>query len=163
MSIIPSLQGLHNLKFSIQSPPFSTNSAYHKRSFTRTTECRAWGDRILGQISSSKDLQQGFKAFRKYFCPKSHGIAVELLFHIPHNIYFTKSGTLKLQKKDLSNIEKLLIDLIYDKRFNDRFVDSMPVSNLNLDDKYNISLHSAQVPSESYFIDVSLTVVNLPL
>ena len=134
------------VSFTLQAPPFSLNKAYYKRSFTRTADCRAWGDAILVQLQDDA-IQAEFEALRASF-ETGHSLHVNLVFFIPQSKFYTKKGDLSRRAQDLSNVEKLLIDLIFDPRFEGRFVDGQEISNLSMDDKYITLLVSEKVPTE---------------
>jgi len=134
------------LNFTLQSPPFSINKAHYKRSFTRTVECREWGDNILAQLQNP-DLQLEFQEFRKSL-NKREGIIISITYNIADNIFYTKKGEISRRSMDLSNIEKLLIDLIFDTRFCGREINGKVIHNLAIDDKLIVDMHSKKKPTE---------------
>lgn len=146
------------IKFTLNAPPFSVNKAYYKKSFTRTKECRAWGEDILEQLQD-KTIQQDLEDFRIAFLEDDiSAVGAHLVFHIPKSTFYTKKGDISRRSQDLSNVEKLLIDLIFDPRFAGRELDSgLVCQNLSLDDKLITKLISEKVPSKGFNkIDVTL-------
>lgn len=129
------------ISFTIKSPPFSINAAYYKRSKTRTTQCRAWGDGILSQLQNP-NIQSMFKTFKGAISDRPL-IGLNLTFQYPIDVLYTKAGHISRRSMDLSNIEKMLIDLIFDNRFHER-----GTPNLNLDDKFIVDLKSEKRPSK---------------
>jgi len=143
------------LEINLKSPSFSINSAYYKNR-KRTTECRKWGKRIHNQLEV---YRKEFDAFRAEFDPIKHAIQVTLDFNIPHGTLFTKrDGSISKFSKDLSNVEKLLIDLVFDTRYYDRGLPS-----LSIDDKFIVSLISRKKLSlnDEHQIKIVISRVNL--
>jgi Holliday junction resolvase RusA-like endonuclease len=137
------------LDFVINAPPFSLNKAYYKNR-QRTQECRKWGDKILSQLEAHSC---DFNNLHDHVMSQINNIelSVSLTFYLPKSKLYTKKGKVSRLSNDLSNIEKLLIDLIFDSRFHDR---GHP--NLNLDDCLITELISRKQVSETddYFIRV---------
>lgn len=151
------------LTFELNSAPFSINEAYYKRSFTRTKECRAWGAAIHRQIAAP-EIVKLFTEFRQGL-PRKLALRVTLEFKYPRDILFTKKGEISLRSKDLSNIEKMLIDLIFDSRFDGRQLDDGTVIHtLSLNDKCITELVSKKMihPDGEHRIAVTIEQVDMP-
>lgn len=133
--------------------PFSINKAHYVRTKTRTKECREWGDRILQLVKDSPDIVRSFRKINKLFDPAIHCIHLDIVFQIPKEIFFTKEGKVSRRKQDLSNIEKMLIDILFDVRHQ-----RGNMINLGIDDQYIVDLHSRQYPAKNYCILLQLTV-----
>ena len=119
------------LVLKLNAPPFSINKA-HYRNGNRTNACRKWGDAILEQLEAYEEEINEFRSqYEPLIC--THSLKVELIFEQPRSLMFKTSkpdrGKLSRRGSDLSNIEKMLIDLIFDPRFFKR-----GACNLNLDD-----------------------------
>ena len=144
------------INFTLNSPPFSVNNAYY-RNRKRTIQCRKWGDSILRQLQAP-DIKESLQ--------RLHGanpstLSVSLEFSYPRSKLYTKSSKYTQISKfsmDLSNIEKLLIDLIFDKRYNERELDGKPLSNLNLDDKIITKLISSKVVNPEDKMQIFVTI-----
>lgn len=152
------------LRLTLHAPPFSINSAYYikgsGKSSTkiRTRECRAWGDDILIQLQR---YQKEMTAFRDNFDIATNAIQISLRFLIPEGYYYTNLGTISMRSKDLTNIEKLLVDLIFDERFHLRSVGDIKVQNLNINDKLIVDLYSSKRPTRSEFrIEVEIVRID---
>lgn len=143
---------LLTLKF--DSPPFSCNNS-HYRNGNRTKKCRAWGDHILDQLEPFSD---SIDSFREQFDRLKHSLETELIFMYPREYLFTAGGYISRRSMDCSNIEKLLVDLIFDKRFFER-----GTNNLNLDDTLVTKQVSRKVlsPSNEYLILVNIKIIPL--
>jgi len=139
------------LEFIIDAPPFSINNAYY-RNRQRNQKCRQWGDNILPQLEK---LDKKFTKFREYVNKRinTHSLDIEIIFYYPKEKLLTKTGKVSRNSMDLSNVEKLLIDLIYDKKYYER-----GNLNLNLDDCLNTGLTSKKrvSPNGKYHIHVKI-------
>jgi len=115
------------LNFTIIGRAFSINKAYYKNR-QRTQACRAWGDAILEQLFKMEDH---LKQFHDHVEENINDVnlVVKLIFYIPEDKMFTAKGKVSRRGQDLTNVEKLFIDLLFDKRYNER-----GWVNLNLDD-----------------------------
>lgn len=143
------------IQFSLKAKPFSINKAYYKRTMTRTQACRDWGNDILTQIQDSKIIRK-LKGFKSGFDPIKDAIRVTIIFFQPKEILYTKKGDISRRSQDLSNVEKLLIDLIFDSRFHGRIIDELEIETLCLDDKYITQLHSSKTVGNDFSIDIKL-------
>lgn len=146
------------VKFTLNSPPFSINKYHYARTKTRTQAARDWGSEIHAQL---QELQLGdtFKKMREYHDPKLHGIEVDLRFGIDRAKFFRKDGEISRRGMDLTNIEKPLVDLIFDEKHLHR--DGIPV--LALDDKYITRLHSQKFPADVNTILIKISIYNLEI
>lgn len=150
------------IEFTLNSPPFSINNAYNTN-HTRNRKCRKWGDNILEQLQAEHIQKQLLELH--YQKPKS--LSVSLRFLYPKDYLYTKSSGFKdISKRsmDLSNIEKLLIDLIFDSRFNERGLKTgkgiIEITNLNLDDKLITRLCSSKELSPSGLHQIHVSIEN---
>ncbi len=129
---------------------FSINKAYYKATFTRTRECRDWANAIIEKLQSPKNLA-AVSAFKQKFDASNGAIGVFLKFHINRSVFYTKSKDISRFSMDLSNVEKLLVDLLFDKKYG--------IHALDLDDKLIVQLVSEKVPSDSFSIDIGLRIL----
>jgi len=140
------------LNFEIEGRAFSINKAYYKNR-QRTQACRAWGEAILEQFVK---MEKYFEEFNKCVNDNLNDthLEVKLSFYIPKKDMFTAKGKVSRRGQDLTNIEKLFIDLLFDKRYNDR-----GWVNLNLDDTLITRLISEKKVSKdnSYKIRVHVS------
>lgn len=147
-----------NVKFILQSPPFSINKYYYygKPKVVRTQAARKWGENIHKQLLDL-GLNDQFEKARKLYNPKTMGIAVKLVFGIKRERFFTKRGTINRRAMDLSNIEKPLIDLI----FAEKYLKRDGICNLGIDDQYICKLESEKAPADIDTIAVEITIYPL--
>jgi hypothetical protein len=147
------------VKFTLSdTKPFSINKFYYKRSKTRTTQARKWGDDIC-KLLSGKEVQSAIEVCRSNFNPLIHHLEVSYNFHIPTDRFYTKEGKISRRSMDLTNIEKPLQDILFCGRFYER-----GVLNFNIDDQYITTLTSRKMASNTgkYFIEVEVEILPLP-
>ena len=63
---------------------------------------------------------------------------------------------------DLTNIEKLVQDNIFEERYNGRIIHDTTITNLNIDDKYVTDLRSRKRVGKDFRIRVTLNIKDLP-
>jgi len=131
--------------FNLKAPPFSVNKMYYKKTFNRTREARQWATVIFTEMRKAL-AQQQLALFRKEFNPKTEGVKLSLTYYYPRDIILTKSGSISSRSFDLSNVEKPLQDLIFDKKYNAREYPEGCI-NLNLNDVTVCDLISKKRPS----------------
>lgn len=150
------------IQFTINSKPFSVNKAYY-RNRQLTKDARKWRSTFLLQLQEA-NIQKSFDEFRNTFDPKIHGIKASYRFCMPKSILFTKQNLISARSCDLTNIEKLVQDNIFDKRFNGREINDILIKNLDIDDKYITELNSRKIVSSvknQFYIQVRLELVFL--
>jgi len=130
------------LEILVDSPPFSINSAYYKASFTRTRECRSWAASIMKQLCTDS-YKIAFAKFREAYVDEPLKVSLEFY----HTIYRAKKNEISRQSMDLSNIEKLFIDILFDKRFDCEMIDNPKFTyrSLMIDDKNIMQLESRKI------------------
>ena len=150
-----------SVSFTIKAPPFSINKAYY-RNRQLTQEARKWRERILVQLQEPLLLTL-MQALKTEFQPSKHALSVTYDFYFPRHLLFTKKGEISKRSFDLTNIEKLLQDNLFEHRYNDRVIDGIEIENFDIDDKFIIDLHSRKLPHEKDHHEIRVTVSLLPL
>lgn len=124
--------------FTLPLKPFSVNAMYFGRSNGKTAACRDF-ERLfcyeLGKTGPSTALAE----LRAAFQPGKHCYRMRLLWYSPKNILLTKDGALSSRAFDVTNFEKLAVDLVFQPSY---FVQGAP--NLNIDDKHLMTLTSGK-------------------
>ena len=138
------------ITFNLKAPPFSVNAMYYKKTFNRTREAREWATIVFGELEKPH-AQQQMELFRKAFDDKTEGVRLILTFYYPRDIILTKAGYVSSRSMDLTNVEKPLQDLIFDKKYNAR---KYPEGCKNLNLNVGFSHPVAYAPPE----DVKLAV-----
>ena len=142
------------LVLSFKSPPFSINKAYYRRG-NRTAEYRDWTQAIHDSLDSQ---EKKIREFSNSFDELKHCLEFRVTHFIPSDKLYTKAGKISRRSMDLSNIEKTLIDTLFDPKYFKR-----GFSTLNLDDTFIINLLSFKrlSPCDSYNIDVTIKILPL--
>jgi hypothetical protein len=141
----------------LDAPPFSVNKAYY-RNRQRTEECRRWGNNILTQLQDPR-LRADLISLRDSYDALRHSFFIEITHFTPK--LYTKAGTINKRSMDLSNIEKLLIDLIFDTRFQGRIINDMEINNLGIDDATILDMVSRKRYGPDYKILVRISLQNI--
>lgn len=136
--------------------PFSINNAFYKRTFNMTAICRKWRKTIIEALKKPANQEQ-LDYFRKNFNPARHGISIAISHTIPKSNFFTTKGEVSRRSMDLTNIEKLLVDIIFDSRFSER----NEINNLAIDDKFIVKLYSEKIVGKMWKVVVELKLIDL--
>ena len=150
-----------SVSFTIKAPPFSINKAYY-RNRQLTQEARTWREQILVQLQQPLLLEL-IRALKKEFQPSKHALSVTYDFYFPRHLLFTKKGEISKRSFDLTNIEKLLQDNLFESRYNGREIDDLIIENFDIDDKFIIDLHSRKIPHEKDHHEIRIVVALVPL
>jgi len=134
------------ISFSLPVKPISINNAYYRnRQYTQKT--RLYREQFL-LLLQSQEVQSKFNLIKEAFNPLEHGLEVEYTFFHPYDILYKKSdGSVSSRSFDLTNIEKLPQDFLFNSKYLSREVGDTEISNLGIDDKYILSMHSSKKPS----------------
>jgi len=155
------------IEFTLFAEPFSLNKAYYLKSFNgksatkiRTKECREWGDRVLAQLLPFADE---ISKFTKLFDKLNHALKIDLNFYTPAAKFYTKAGHISIASSDVTNIEKLLVDLLFDERFNGRELNGELIKNININDTFIVEMRSRKTPSKrDYKIKIIVEIIDKP-
>ena len=152
---------LMRVHFTIHQKPFSVNRAYY-RNRQLTKEARKWRADFLVQLQDPH-IQADLAKMHKLFDPSKHAFVVSYRFCYPSNKLLTKQGHISKLSCDLTNLEKLVQDNIFDHRFNGREIRELIIQNLDIDDKFIVQCRSYKLvsPTKKYLLQVSLEVVSL--
>lgn len=141
-------------KFSIPCPPFSINAVNNINGKRRgrkvfpSKDYLAWRSVVFEEMNKPS-IQQKLNVLKSYWNEETMGIEFKVTFFMPKNKLFTRKGTLHIQSKDLTNVEKPLVDLIFDERFMYRPLQGGgKINNLAIDDKNIVNLTSSKRVSE---------------
>ncbi|HEY5688546.1 MAG TPA: hypothetical protein VIS27_09610 [Yeosuana sp.] len=129
---------------------FSVNKAYYKSTFTRTTECRQWARGIAEALQSPTNMSEITK-FLNTFNRDVDAIGIFLKFKIPRGTFYTQKNDISRHSMDLTNVEKLLVDIVFDRKHGPHALD--------LDDKMLVQCISEKVPSDTFSIIIGLKVL----
>tara|TARA_A100001201_G_scaffold143281_1_gene144255 strand:+ start:2244 stop:2714 length:471 start_codon:yes stop_codon:yes gene_type:complete len=144
------------VSFSIKAKPFSVNKAYYKNR-QLTQEARAWREDFLLQLQKPEVLQQ-IQLLKQQWCSTKHALLVSYDFFYPLNLLLTKKGEVSKRSMDLTNIEKLVQDNLFEHRYNGREIDGIVIENFDIDDKFIVSLQSRKLGHNLPHHEILITV-----
>jgi hypothetical protein len=146
-------------KLHIPMKAFSVNKMFCRSVRYKTPAFQDWSHNVLNYLSGPEN-QESLSALRNYFNPDLHYFTIKLDYYFPIEILFTQNSHLSGKAFDISNIEKPLIDLIFLPAY---YGENPPYSvhNLNLDDKYILSMTSTKHVAKYHKIEVELEIKNL--
>ena len=146
------------VKFTLPIWPQSINDMYYSnKRHGLTAKAREWLGNTLYSLHQNRDK---LALIRESFDAKKQGIAVYLIWKIPKDILYTKSGELSSRSIDITNAEKSLVDAIFLPKFYGANV-PYQCENLNLDDRYLRRLFSEKqvAVGQDYSVDVTLKLI----
>lgn len=142
--------------FTLPLKPFSVNSMYYGHRNQKTAECRDWESAFLHELGKSGP-QSALKDLREAFVLHKHVYRARIIWHVPRVSFITQKGEISSRSFDVTNTEKPIIDLVFLPKYH---VQRPPYGcqNLNVDDKYLMSLNSGKRCSseDSFAIEVTL-------
>lgn len=96
-------------EFELPIKPFSINAAYYRTRSIKTAACREWEAAVKELLDEHKILHEMADNWKK-----TGGVfQIRLEFVHPHYVFFNKAGLISSKSFDLSNLEKLLIDVLF--------------------------------------------------
>lgn len=144
------------MEFYLPLKAFSINDYFHNnRAHGKRKEAREWEYAINWAM---RGLESEFQALRASFDPEVHGLEVTLTFY--YSNLKTKAGKLNKKVYDLSNCEKVLLDLLLNPVNHGTPPYKSP--NLNIDDTFVVALHSYKAPADKDGIGVKIQLVPQP-
>ena len=84
-------------------------------------------------------------------------------FFYPSEILYTKKGEVSKRSMDLTNIEKLVQDNLFEHRYNGREIEGVIIENFDIDDKFIVSLRSQKLVHNQPYHEILITVELLTL
>lgn len=142
--------------------PFSINAMYYSSNNAKTQAYYDWSFQVFSRLSNEQ-IQVGLSKLRDSFEIEKHGYVVRLTAYYPVDFYYRLKGGISAKTMDLSNWEKPLVDCLFLPKHH-RNQPPYGSPNLNIDDRYVVSLSSKKLPADKQepYINVSLALVDLP-
>lgn len=143
------------ISFRIQAPPFSINGAYY-RNRGKTEKCRYWQDGVIFELRRN-DIKEKLTNFKSAFDEKKHCISASYHFLLPKSKLITAKNQISKKSADLTNVEKLLQDIIFEPRYSSR------VFNLGINDGLVTRVESSKKvsPDSNFWIDITLEILEI--
>jgi len=134
--------------------PFSINGAFWKNR-KHNKACKEWKVTVLEALNSPLNASQ-VKSLSQVFDCSLHALYATITVFYPTKTFFIQGkkgknpqGSISSKTMDLTNTEKLLVDLVFNH-------------TLNIDDRYITDLKSEKRPSkESYKTEIVISLIPL--
>ncbi len=142
--------------FHLSGQTFSINAMYGPKKF-KTAAARDWEMTVLHQLNSPTN-QLKFENLRAHFDVNKHSFAVYIIVEYPAAKFYNKEGNISAHTKDVSNVEKPLIDLFFLSKY---FGLESPYGcrNMNADDRFITRMMSIKRPGTAYKISFSIKII----
>lgn len=149
---------LLEIRFFLPLEPFSINAAFSRDRRYKTKAYKDWEILAFTTLTSEK-VQAELQKIREAFIEHKHVFHVEFLFEYAN--LFTKQGKINSKVEDLSNVEKILLDLLFLPKYH---IQSYPYGcpNINTDDKYVLKLISEKRWAKSSGTHVVIKLIDAP-
>ncbi|MBK9292812.1 MAG: hypothetical protein IPM52_14485 [Bacteroidetes bacterium] len=148
--------------FTLQLKPFSVNAMYGRDRNRKTADCYDWemqACHLLRQAEPAKAL----KELREAFDVSKHCYVFRFTFAFHSSIFFTKDGAISSRSFDLTNVEKILADILCGPKYHEAPA-PQGAPNLNIDDKLVLQVTSRKIVQQQpgYSIRVAIAIVDKP-
>lgn len=134
--------------------PFSINNTYTRNVKYKSNAFNKWRKTVLEALNCPSNLSQ-CQSLADTFNPALHSFYVTITVFYPTEKFFVQGskgkspkGAISSRTMDLTNTEKVLIDLIFNK-------------TISIDDRYISDLKSEKRPSEGFKTLVRISLVPL--
>lgn len=97
------------VSFQLLGKGFSINQAYYAQRKVKTEACRLWEYSVLTQLQEIKDLVDLADTHKE----RGGTFEVHFALNYPHHVFYNKQGLISSKTYDVSNFEKLLLDVIF--------------------------------------------------
>ena len=135
--------------------PISINNMYYEnRKHGMKSEAKDFCYQVNWELTK---YGAQLKQLRSQFDETKHSLSVTMTFNYMN--FYTKDRKISSKIYDLTNSEKLLLDLVVDAAHFGTAPYKSP--NLCLNDKYVVELHSYKKPSTSDSIEITIAIVTL--
>ena len=128
-----------HVQFTLPCRPFSVNAQYCRDRRYKTADAKDWESMVAQHLDEIKDLTELALEFNE----RGGQFRVKLTFVYPHHVFFNQQGQISAKTQDLSNCEKMLIDMIFGHR-------------MDVNDRFICELHSRKIVGATYEIRVEL-------
>jgi hypothetical protein len=152
---------MKEIKLVLKIKPFSINAMFAKsRGFT-TAKYKDWSYQVFHQLDTEENLKK-MAEFKEEFDPLVNCIHLHLKSSYPKSVFIKKAGGISSRTHDISNIEKPLIDLIFDEKY-EKKPSPYGCKNLAINDKFITKMISEKLISddEDYRIEIDLSIQDL--
>lgn len=121
------------IEFTLPIKAYSINNYMYASRRVITKEARLWSDAVKEQLKALPCLVEFKKAYD--YTP----ISIYISIYYPKQVFYNKEGLISSKTMDVSNTEKILIDLIFKE-------------TLDINDKYITFMESSKHAGEAYMV-----------
>lgn len=146
-------------EFSLPSRPFSINASYYRDARIKTSEVKEWSAQIFHRLNTVENIEK-MRQIRESFDDQRHSISIEIVAIYPRSEFITKSGILSSRTIDVTNFEKLLVDLFFAEQYFDK-PSPYGVRNICLNDKHIVHMVSSKKfhEKDSHELQFSVSII----
>jgi hypothetical protein len=143
------------MKIILPFAAYSINDQYYAdRKFGMRKEAKDFCYKVNWELDKRAD---DFLAFNKTFDKKHNALRIKITHYYAN--FYNKSGEISSKVLDLSNSEKLLLDLLLDPR--NHGTAPYKCRNLNINDKYVVELISKKCPGSEDLVELEIEMLKL--
>jgi Holliday junction resolvase RusA-like endonuclease len=135
---------MKEVKFSLPIKPFSINQKSCRDARYTTVPYKAWAQEAYEHMRQHSELVQFAINVHNVINPKYE---IKLCAYYPFSTFYNKSGGVSTKTIDITNYEKLLVDVLFNEI-------------LNVNDKFIIKMLSEKKEAECHRIDVTLRLLD---
>lgn len=140
-------------KFTVNLSPLSLNAMYCRDMRYKSARYKTWQMSFIMQLWKLESQTQ-MKKLREAYC-EGDSFAVRLTFNYAK--FLNKAGLITAHTEDLTNVEKPIVDLIFGAKFH-VLPEPYGVPNLNVDDRFIVSLLSRKRQSKVLYDTIDVTI-----
>lgn len=117
---------------------------------------RAYREDFLLQLQKFTPYLEKIK---QEFNPKKHALGLRVVFGIPKEYLFTKSGSISRRSFDVDNCLKLPIDFLCNSKYVGRVINSTSINNLAIDDQFICNIVAQKCIYSSFTLFITIEIV----
>lgn len=140
---------------------FSINQMTGRDVRHKTKAYKNWCYRVFEQLNTD-DNQKSLKDLREFFNEEKHAYVIHMTTYYPESDLITHKNTLSAKAFDTTNVEKPLVDLLFDPVFSKKDP-PFGCCNLQSNDKYLLDMYSKKRIAESHKIELIIEIVEKDL
>lgn len=130
------------IEFTVPTQSFSINRASTRDVRYKSSDYKTWYLHTKTLIEEA-DYYKSLLDFAEHYKQMGGGLRMKIEIVYPHWFFYNKQGQISAKTQDVSNFEKLLIDLIIQ-------------DVMNLNDKNILELYSSKRAGATYLINVEI-------
>ena len=143
------------MKIIIPFAAYSVNNYYYgDKRHGKRAEAKQWEYQINWELNK---YQPAFEDIKRQFVLGEHGFKVTFVF--AYKSFFNKAGVISSKVFDVSNVEKPLLDLLFNPCNHGQAPYKSP--NINIDDRFVVEMLSKKCQGDSDSIEITIELINI--